>query len=271
MKILFSDIFQDIDKNAKVKFNQWGSDTNDPMEEYKRNPSKINDEWFLWHKKQRYFSVGQTAICLLKLSKETWLLTTIKKITNLIAVGETGGVGYEADEIEKYKSFFGRVIVKYPKNHQAQGRWFSEIENQLEVVEVLPTMYDGEDFPGYDKICLSWRQLETIILREKRDWIKPLENQKAVYLITDISNGKQYVGSATGENGMLLQRWRNYIVSGHGGNIGLKEIPFNHVKEYFQYSILENYNARVDKNIILLRESWWKEVLQTRKFGYNKN
>ena len=37
------------------------------------------------------------------------------------------------------------------------------------------------------------------------------------------------------------------------------------------YSILENYNARVDDSVILERESWWKETLQSRKFGYNAN
>ena len=45
----------------------------------------------------------------------------------------------------------------------------------------------------------------------------------------------------------------------------------DHVKKYFQYSILENYNARVDKDVILQRESWWKMTLGTREFGYNKN
>ena len=33
----------------------------------------------------------------------------------------------------------------------------------------------------------------------------------------------------------------------------------------------ENYNAKVDDHIILERESWWKETLQTRIFGYNSN
>ena len=51
----------------------------------------------------------------------------------------------------------------------------------------------------------------------------------------------------------------------------VNEHGFSYVKENFQYSILENYNSRVDKGIILNRESWWKKTLQTRKFGYNKN
>ena len=45
----------------------------------------------------------------------------------------------------------------------------------------------------------------------------------------------------------------------------------DYIKTNFYYSILENYNAKVDDRVILERESWWKETLQTRIFGYNSN
>ena len=69
--------------------------------------------------------------------------------------------------------------------------------------------------------------------------------------------------------------WANYIDSGHGGNKELIELVnkegMDYIKGNFQYSILENYNAKVDDSVILERESWWKETLQSRKFGYNAN
>ena len=74
---------------------------------------------------------------------------------------------------------------------------------------------------------------------------------------------------------MLLQRWSNYVANGHGGNKELVELVeregFDFVKKHFQYAILENYNAKVEDRIILIRESWWKETLQTRVWGYNRN
>lgn len=89
---------------------------------------------------------------------------------------------------------------------------------ELEVIEILSTAYDGDEFPGYENIRLSFSQLETIIRNKRSGWLDALRNQKAVYLITDTSNGKMYVGSATAQYGMLLQRWTNYIDNGHGGN-----------------------------------------------------
>lgn len=77
------------------------------------------------------------------------------------------------------------------------------------------------------------------------------------------------------KNGMLLQRWSNYVSDGHGGNKLLRELVdregFDYVKQKFQYAILENYNARIDKHTILQRESWWKATLGSRAFGLNSN
>ena len=44
------------------------------------------------------------------------------------------------------------------------------------------------------------------------------------------SNGKMYVGSAYGEH-MMLGRWRAYMQNGHGGNIRLRALTFDHIKE----------------------------------------
>lgn len=102
-----------------------------------------------------------------------------------------------------------------------------------------------------------------------------MRNQKAVYLQTDKATGRMYVGSATAKKGMLLARWSSYIYNGHGGNEGLielvKEKGFDYIKDNFQYTILENYNSKVDDEYVLRRESYWKDVFQSRKFGYNKN
>ena len=201
--------------NVKIKFNQHNG-YDDPMDLYRSNPEIINTQWLFWNEKRRYFYEGQIAVCFLKLSYDMWLLTTIKRVTK--DLGISGGVSFEGKEIEKYKPFFGRVIVQYHKTSMAQGRYFSELQDELVVNQILPDVYDGEDFPGYDKVRLSYAQLEVIIRCGKKDWIAALSNQKAVYLITDKNTGKLYVGSATSDSGMLLQRWSNYVANGHGGN-----------------------------------------------------
>lgn len=257
---------------AKIKFNQDNGEE-DPMEAYLNDPDLINNGWLFWRKKQRYFNVGQIAICFLKLSFDTWLLTTIKIVTKELNV--LHDINYEGEEVVKYKGYYGRVIVKFHKKTQSQGYKAKTIIDKLEVLEVLPTTFDGDVFKGYEQVCLSFTQLEVVIKRRKKDWVAALENQKGVYLVTDKSNGKMYVGSAYGSNGMLLDRWENYISNGHGNNAELIEViklnGIEYAKQNFQFSILENYNSRIDSRVIIERESWWKKVLLTRFFGYNSN
>lgn len=258
--------------NVRVKFNICdGSD--DPLDLYKTNPDEVNVTWFLWHDDRRYFNVGQTAICLLKLRGDQWLLTTIKKITRLLDV--TDGVGYDAVEVKEYEQYFGRLVVEYHNPCRTMGRKYENVMDELEVVQILNEQYTGNEFPGYENVRLSYPLLKNIVDRQLPGWVDALRNQKAVYLITDTKTGKMYVGSATSQTGMLLQRWSSYAADGHGGNVELRELVnqqgFDYVKENFQYSILENYNARMDDGYILKRESWWKETLCTRTHGYNKN
>lgn len=274
-KIFINDILKippaDISR-TRLKLNIDNGYT-DPLEEYKKDPDQININWFLWHNQRRYFHTGNIAICLLYLADDKWLLTTIKMIKKELDVIDT--IGYEADEIEEYSQYFGRLIIKYHNTNRSMGRTYESLLNSLEVIELLPVAYDGDDFPGYENIRLSYSQLSTIIKRKRSGWIAALKNQKAVYLITDRKTGKMYVGSATAHYGMLLQRWSSYIDNGHGGNVELKALVrdkgFDYVKENFQYSVLENYNARMDDNYILKRESWWKETLCSREHGYNSN
>lgn len=258
-------------RRSKIKFNQYNQIEN-PMEVFLTSPETINNQWLFWRTKQRYFNVGEIAISFVKLKNDFWFLSTIKDITEELNV--TKGINYVGNEIPKYAPYFGRLIVKYHKS-RSQIYWAESIIDEIEVVQILPSILDGIDFPGYDKVRLSYKQLSIMVNKHRSDWVAALENQKAVYLITDRSSGNLYVGSAYGDNGMLLQRWSNYVDNGHGGNKILKEIVnelgFDYIKNNFQYSILENYNARVDKHIILERESWWKETLGSRVYGLNAN
>ncbi|MBQ6675954.1 MAG: GIY-YIG nuclease family protein [Ruminococcus sp.] len=95
---------------------------------------------------------------------------------------------------------------------------------------------------------------------------------KGVYLITDLHNGKRYVGATYGDD-MIWGRWSDYVKTGHGGNVELKMLDFDYIKENFTYTLLETFKGSTEKSVIEERETWWKKVLLSRdkKFGYNKN
>lgn len=170
--------------------------------------------------------------------------------------------------------FIGKLVVGFdlkeesPSAARQRYRYLESLLDKMEVLELKREVLKRE-FPGYDSVNVSWKELESLI--ETPAWKTALQNQKAVYLIVDRKTGKKYVGSAYGDN-MLLGRWRNYIENGHGGNKLLKTLDFEYIKENFKYSILEIFKSSVDDETIRNRERFWKKVLLTRgEFGYNDN
>ena len=253
--------------NCKVRFLTSLSKDVNPLDLFRDNDSNELTNWLLWnYSKQKSFSLGQIAIGLVRTHGDKWLLfnvSTIVKDLNMF-----NAVGFEHEALDQYKKYCGRVIVEFKNKSQNLVRRASSVMEECYVAQVLENKYEDDEFPGYDEVNLSWYSLKRVI--NKGVWKTALENQKGVYLITDVSNGKMYVGSAYGDN-MIYGRWTQYVKNGHGGNAELKILDFEHIKSNFRYSILEIYKSITDDRLIIRRESWWKETLRTRIFGYNKN
>lgn len=260
-------------KKTKIRLNIGNKTIGSPIELFKTNPKKLA-EWNFWNNKT--YRAGQISIGLIRLYDDKWVLYTVADITKIIELPiGTQGIGCEYKERESCKEYFGRVIIRFHNTCQQTFRDAKRIIDQCIVSEILPDVYTGFDFPGYENVKLSYSDLETIVRAKYLSYKNALANQKAVYVITDTHTGKLYVGSATSNNGMLLARWSSYVETGHGGNVKLRKLVdqegIDYVKKYFQYSIIENYNQKTDDNYVLNRESYWKDVLQTREFGYNDN
>lgn len=204
-------------------------------------------------------------------NKNEWLFVGIYESSGAISEYEKNSkkfYEYDAKLCDIASDFIGKLVIKFKKEFRQSYPNLETCIDDLEVLELKREKVKVE-FPGYDNVNVSWKELESLI--ETDAWRTALENQKAVYLIIDTKTGKKYVGSAYGDN-MLLGRWRNYVENGHGGNKYLKELDFEYIKENFKYSILEIFKSSVDDETIIGRESFWKEVLLTRtEFGYNDN
>lgn len=269
-KVMLNDILQirNLD-NVKIRLNVMFGGNWNPIEVFKDgNIDEILKGHYWNYSSKKSYKDGQTTIGLIRIkpNEDLWLLIHVGKITK--DLNKFNDVGYEFKVLEQYRKYFGRIIVKYKNSSQALIRKADTIINDCEVHQILPDIFDNDIFPGYESVNVSWQELIRVIGKES--WKTALQNQKAVYLITDISNGKKYVGSAYAEN-MLLNRWQSYVKSRHGGNVQLKQLLKEHIEINFRYSILDIFKSTTDDKVILSRESWWKDTLLTRKFGYNSN
>lgn len=269
-KVMLNDILQikDLD-NTKIRLNVMFAGNWNPIEVFKDgNMTEILRGHYWNYTSKKSYKDGQTTIGLIRIkpNEDLWLLVHIGKITK--DLNKFNDVGYEFKVLEQYRKYFGRVIVRYKNSSQALIRNAHTIIHNCEIHQILPDVFDNDIFPGYENVNISWQELQRVI--DKDSWKTALQNQKAVYLITDISNGKKYVGSAYAEN-MLLNRWQSYVKSRHGGNVQLKQLTNEHIEVNFRYSILDIFKSTTDDRVILSRESWWKDTLLTRRFGYNSN
>lgn len=269
--IRLNDILKITDiSNVKIRFNLMFDGNWNPIETFKNNDTKILlDGHYSNYNKNKSFKEGQITIGLIRIkaNENLWLLFHIGKITkDLNKLNEVNA--YEYETLLEYEKYFGRLIIQFKNSSQNMIRNASSVIEDCHISQILPDIFDNDIFPGYDKVNISWKELSRVL--EKDTWKTALQNQKGIYLITDVSNGKLYVGSAYGDE-MILTRWRCYLKTAHGNNVELRALDSNYIKENFRFSILDIYKSTTSQEIIIERENWWKEVFLSRKFGYNKN
>ena len=122
-------------------------------------------------------------------------------------------------------------------------------------------------FPGFDRLILDRAQLQAV-MREHRyaSWRTALSSVVGIYLITDTRDGRQYVGKADGAES-LRQRWSDYAANGHGGNVELRGMDAT----TFRYSILRVFDPATPTHVVNATEAHFKDALDTRKHGLNRN
>ncbi len=181
---------------------------------------------------------------------------------------------YKVELTDHGEAFIGRLKIRSSFRGRSTRVNFENHYDDFEVSEILRDPYSGRTFPGYESIDLPFTELSTLVQNDRPDWKSALENVKGVYLITDTSTGKRYVGKASGGQG-IWARWGEYTRSGHGGNKELQELvgdKLDYARENFKFTLLEYRPAPTPDEIIDKREIYWKEVLLTRgEYGLNQN
>ncbi len=267
-------------KNYKVHLATVGTDGINPYNKFLLGEFK---EW-QEYQTQKNFS-RKYIISLINYAKNKWLFGGVYEVLpvspTLILREESNLFKYQTKLVDCQTDLIGRAFIHYEKYYRASYPTLELIPNDkismsprdAYIVSMVDKRISINDFNGFDEVNIDYQTLKAIVSDNITSWKSALSNVKGIYLIADKLTGKQYVGSAYGEE-CIWQRWFEYAKNGHGGNKELKELLLNNGEDYkynFKYSILEVCNMNLGNEYIISRESYWKEVLQTRKFGLNKN
>jgi hypothetical protein len=184
-------------------------------------------------------------------------------------VYSAGGLFFDLERLPGFEDLIGRLVIDWGRSALAWHQWLSD----KAVIEILPTGYVRE-FPGYLDFVISYDELVGIIRHPEanREWHRMLAAVAGVYLVIDGRTGKQYVGSASGEGG-ILSRWQSYAECGHGGNkqlIDLTAADATCVRD-FQFTILRTLPRTLTRAEVVAFEGLYKKKLGSRAFGLNSN
>lgn len=169
--------------------------------------------------------------------------------------------------------FIGRLVVSFPRPGRQSYLNAESWADGILVGEIFPKRLTIGEFPGFKAVDLAKSELDIIVAQNLESWRTALSSVAGVYLISDTTTGKLYVGSATGEGG-IWARWCQYAFSGHGGNVELVAIltaEGSARANDFRYSVLEIADTHANHSDIIGRETHWKKVLLTRDHGWNSN
>jgi len=213
----------------------------------------------------------------LELERDRWLFAGVYSVDGVQLGNWRPGTCYQysTHEVSGLEALVGKAIIQFKRDRFLRQSYLKlpRYKDQLLVAELRSERMSIGDFPGYKSVLLSYGMLQTVVRGPCPSWRTALSNVAGVYLITDTSDGRLYVGSAYGGAG-IWQRWTTYADNGHGGNKEIKELLIEKGRvhaEGFQFSLLEVCDLDSDKDRIIERETYWKNVLKTREFGLNKN
>lgn len=179
-----------------------------------------------------------------------------------------------------------RLVIDWGKGTIGYVQYSKEALMKKEVVAIAPDK--NHVFPGYDKVLWKFNEMKEFVTKQSEyvEITSALKEVNAVYLITDPVDGKFYIGSASGKDG-LLERWKSYAMTlgtggntkGEGGNVLLSKHLAGHKDRYIelQYSILKivhkTGDVERDRLNTLEVESDFKRKLCTRgtPWGLNDN
>ena len=267
--ISLHDLIPLADKGAyKLHFARWNSHTQ-PLDDYLQ-------DWGIWEGWQRYrpgrndFNLPYVfSLMSFYPEQDIWLFGGIWNVAGL------SDDGYNVSLSDIAQAYIGRLKIRYRYKDRTTRPFLSKHYPNMVVSEVLREPYTGRVFPGYQNLELSFAELESIVRISRPDWKQPLELAKGIYLITDTSSGKRYVGAAYAGEG-VWSRWNSYVQSGHGDNVQLRALVdstgLDHCRANFRFALLEHHSPTVSDETIIAREVFWKNVMHSRsEFGFNSN
>ncbi len=159
--------------------------------------------------------------------------------------------------LDSLKEWKGKLAVRWPPPPVNWARWADGI---FPIQAIHPESILVPSMPAWRELVLDWEQLGSL----PSSWADRLCQWRGIYLIQDKTDGKNYVGSASGEQN-IFGRWLQHRAGGDA--VKLRERNSSD----FLFSILQILEHDLPSGEVVDIENMWKTRLHTRSSGLNVN
>ena len=178
---------------------------------------------------------------------------------------------YNLVEVPGFADLKERVIFDWGKAAISWHQWLRPEVGKI-VLEIQPKPF-SQPFTDYLDFTLSFAELTQLVTSQspRDEWCRMLSATAGVYLILDQSSGKQYIGSASGTEG-IWGRWKDYVATrGHGGNAELVKLLAADAQHgrHFQFTVLMTLPKTMTRPEVIKREYLFMKKLGSRAHGLN--
>lgn len=174
----------------------------------------------------------------------------------LTGIDVTGEYRYEMAYDARLDEYKERLVVDWGPGTRA---FIQRASRQPKPVRALSDQQQPP-FPGFARFCVDIHDVPGMY----PGWQERLREVKGIYVLVDKDTGKQYVGSAKGEDS-LWGRFSDYARTGDGGNVELSK------DAQYQIGVLQVVDQSLPDHSIEEIEGWWKRKLMSREHGLNRN
>lgn len=165
---------------------------------------------------------------------------------------------WATEPIAAFVGYHAMLFVDWGAGTRAWGQYAERREKPI--VELRRDISEPE-YPGHSAFMRQLSSVEAL----PASWVAILRNARGVYLLTCPSTLEQYVGSACGEGGFHT-RWLQHAAREGDALAFRSRDPAD-----YRVSILEVAGSLASADEIGAMESRWKEKLQSREMGLNRN
>lgn len=165
---------------------------------------------------------------------------------------------YSTRPLEEFAQYAGKLIVDWGAGTRSWGQYANRQDKPI--IE-LRQLIAEPPYPGHAAFLCQLSQVDTL----PAGWRAVLANARGIYLLSCPRTREQYVGAAFAQGG-FMGRWTQHAAMS-GDAIAFR----SRNPEDYRVSILEVAGSLTTEDDITRMEIRWKEKLQSREMGLNRN